>query len=190
MFGAVAAAAAGSVAACEAEEEGPELASMAIFSGNANPDLAALIAEHVGKPLGSATVGRFPDGEVSVSVHENGENGPRGRPGLRLRLSWRGVSACCGPRCSLRLDGPTLRRSASSPRVASEAANLCPPFARLPPFGPAVRGKDIYIIQPTCPPHVNEYLVELLLVSCVGTGVVSPPSSNAAACSPGRLRRP
>lgn len=79
MFGAVAAAAVGSVAACEEEEENPELASMAIFSGNANPDLAALIAQHVGKPLGSATVGRFPDGEVSVSVHENGENGPLGR---------------------------------------------------------------------------------------------------------------
>lgn len=60
------------VASCESKYK-PEYDTMTIFSGNANPDLAAEIATHIGKPLGSVTVGRFPDGEVSVSVHENGE---------------------------------------------------------------------------------------------------------------------
>ncbi len=27
-----------------------------------------------------------------------------------------------------------------------------------------VRGKEVYIIQPTCPPGVNDHLVELLLI--------------------------
>lgn len=27
-----------------------------------------------------------------------------------------------------------------------------------------VRGKDVYLIQPTCPPGVNDHLVELLLM--------------------------
>ena len=27
-----------------------------------------------------------------------------------------------------------------------------------------VRGQDVYLIQPTCPPNVNESLVELLLM--------------------------
>lgn len=70
---------------------------MKLFSGNANPKLAAEIAGQLGLNLGKITVSRFADGEVNVMVHEN------------------------------------------------------------------VRGKDVYIIQPTCSP-VNENLMELLLM--------------------------
>lgn len=41
-----------------------------IFSGNANPALAARIAERLGLPLGSANVSTFSDGEISVSISE------------------------------------------------------------------------------------------------------------------------
>ncbi len=70
---------------------------MKLFSGNANPKLAAEIAGQLGMNLGKITVSRFADGEVNVMVHEN------------------------------------------------------------------VRGKDVYIVQPTCSP-VNESLMELLLM--------------------------
>ena len=42
-----------------------------IFTGNANPALAKEICEHLGEPLGSATVNCFPDGETSVQINEN-----------------------------------------------------------------------------------------------------------------------
>ncbi|MFZ9510741.1 MAG: ribose-phosphate pyrophosphokinase-like domain-containing protein, partial [Burkholderiaceae bacterium] len=42
-----------------------------VFTGNANPALAAEIASHLGISLGSATVGRFSDGEVTVEVNQN-----------------------------------------------------------------------------------------------------------------------
>ncbi len=42
-----------------------------IFAGNANPQLAQDIAEHLHVPLGKATVGRFSDGEVAVEILEN-----------------------------------------------------------------------------------------------------------------------
>ncbi len=41
-----------------------------IFSGNSNPDLAEEIALIMGKPLGKSTVGKFSDGEISVSLWE------------------------------------------------------------------------------------------------------------------------
>jgi ribose-phosphate pyrophosphokinase len=68
-----------------------------IFSGNANPALAAEIAKHLDLRLGNITVGRFSDGEVNVQVNEH------------------------------------------------------------------IRGKDVYLVQPTLPP-VNESLMELLLM--------------------------
>jgi ribose-phosphate pyrophosphokinase len=71
--------------------------NLAIFSGNANPELAAEIAVYLGTSLGKITVSRFADGEVNCQVHDN------------------------------------------------------------------VRGKDVFIVQPTCPP-VNEHLMELLLM--------------------------
>ncbi len=44
---------------------------MMVFTGNANPDLANKIVNHLGLKLGDATVGRFSDGEVMVSINEN-----------------------------------------------------------------------------------------------------------------------
>ncbi|HTT02785.1 MAG TPA: ribose-phosphate pyrophosphokinase [Steroidobacteraceae bacterium] len=70
---------------------------MALFAGNANPQLAHEIARHLTTPLGRAYVGRFSDGEVNVELIEN------------------------------------------------------------------VRGRDVFIVQSTCPP-VNDHLMELLVM--------------------------
>ncbi len=71
---------------------------MMVFTGNANPELAKKVVEHLGLKLGDATVGRFSDGEVMISINEN------------------------------------------------------------------VRGKDVFLIQPTCYP-TNDNLMELLVAS-------------------------
>ena len=42
-----------------------------IFTGNANPDLAAKIAERLGKPLGDCRLERFPDGEIDVKINDD-----------------------------------------------------------------------------------------------------------------------
>ena len=42
-----------------------------IFTGNANPSMAAEIAQHLGISLGVAEVGRFSDGEVTVEIQQN-----------------------------------------------------------------------------------------------------------------------
>jgi ribose-phosphate pyrophosphokinase len=42
-----------------------------LFTGNANPGLAADIAKHLGTELGAARVGRFSDGEVTVEINQN-----------------------------------------------------------------------------------------------------------------------
>ncbi len=42
-----------------------------VFTGNANPALAAEIAANMGISLGQATVKRFSDGEVSVEIKQN-----------------------------------------------------------------------------------------------------------------------
>jgi len=71
--------------------------TIALFAGNANPQLAHEIARHLTTPLGRAYVGRFSDGEVNVELIEN------------------------------------------------------------------VRGRDVFIVQSTCPP-VNDHLMELLVM--------------------------
>jgi ribose-phosphate pyrophosphokinase len=71
--------------------------TMAVFTGNANPQLANDITRHLMVPLGRAQVSRFSDGEVTVEVLEN------------------------------------------------------------------VRGRDVFIVQPTCPP-ANDHLMELLVM--------------------------
>ena len=68
-----------------------------IFTGNANPDLAAEIARELGVPLGRALVSTFSDGEIAVNINET------------------------------------------------------------------VRGADVFVVQPTCPP-VNEHWMELLIM--------------------------
>ena len=42
-----------------------------VFTGNANPGMAAEIAQHLGTTLGAADVGRFSDGEVTVEIKQN-----------------------------------------------------------------------------------------------------------------------
>jgi ribose-phosphate pyrophosphokinase len=43
----------------------------AIFSGNAHPELAQSLCQHLGQPLGDAKVERFADGEVYVEINQN-----------------------------------------------------------------------------------------------------------------------
>ena len=45
--------------------------TMAVFAGNANPQLAQDIARHLMVPLGRSSVGRFSDGETTVELLEN-----------------------------------------------------------------------------------------------------------------------
>ncbi len=71
---------------------------MTVFTGNANPQLARQIVQHLGLPLGNADVTKFSDGEIKVEIREN------------------------------------------------------------------VRGKDVFIIQPTCSP-TNDSIMELLILS-------------------------
>lgn len=47
------------------------MANMMLFSGNANPALAAKMADILDIPLGKADVGKFSDGEISVEIEEN-----------------------------------------------------------------------------------------------------------------------
>ena len=42
-----------------------------VFTGNANPELAKKIAQHLDMPLGIASVSEFSDGEISVEIGEN-----------------------------------------------------------------------------------------------------------------------
>ncbi len=70
---------------------------LAIFSGNANPELADNICKDLKVKLQDALVGRFSEGEIRVKINEN------------------------------------------------------------------VRGKDVFIVQPTCPPS-NDNLMELLIM--------------------------
>jgi ribose-phosphate pyrophosphokinase len=44
---------------------------MTVFTGNANPALAAAVVRRLGIPLGKAVVGRFSDGEVMVEIMEH-----------------------------------------------------------------------------------------------------------------------
>ena len=68
---------------------------LTLLSGSAHPELSQRIAAMLDSPLCSAQVGRFPDGEIDVKVHED------------------------------------------------------------------IRGRDVFVLQPTCPP-VNENIMELL----------------------------
>ncbi|MCP5420569.1 MAG: ribose-phosphate pyrophosphokinase [Gammaproteobacteria bacterium] len=68
-----------------------------VFAGNAHPQLALAITQHLDLPLGQVVVGRFSDGEVMVELMEN------------------------------------------------------------------VRGKDVFLVQPTCMP-TNDHIMELLVM--------------------------
>ncbi len=47
------------------------LNNLKVFTGNANPDLAHKICDHLKIPLGDAYVGRFPDGEIDLKIDED-----------------------------------------------------------------------------------------------------------------------
>lgn len=50
---------------------GADEGTLRIFSGNANPELAAKIAHHLGRPLGKIHCTRFADGEIRVKIEES-----------------------------------------------------------------------------------------------------------------------
>lgn len=47
------------------------MAEIVLFSGNASPELASAITQHLRLPLGKALIGRFSDGEIRVEINEN-----------------------------------------------------------------------------------------------------------------------
>lgn len=47
------------------------MSNLMIFAGNANPDLASKVVEHLSLPLGKAIVSRFSDGEIRAEILEN-----------------------------------------------------------------------------------------------------------------------
>ena len=47
------------------------MTDLMVFSGNANPDLAKKIVDHLGMSLGEASVSQFSDGEIAVELHTN-----------------------------------------------------------------------------------------------------------------------
>ena len=47
------------------------MTDLMVFTGNANPDLAKKIVEHLGMTLGEASVDQFSDGEIAVELHVN-----------------------------------------------------------------------------------------------------------------------
>lgn len=53
------------------KEENRLIAPLKLFTGNAHPALAKEIAGVLKTPVGQASVGRFPDGEVEVKITEN-----------------------------------------------------------------------------------------------------------------------
>ena len=50
--------------------QAPHTPDFMVFTGNANPAMAADIASHLNISLGAATVGRFSDGEVTVEINQ------------------------------------------------------------------------------------------------------------------------
>ncbi len=50
---------------------GEAFSNMKLFAGNSHPELAQEIADHLGVELGKATVTKFSDGEISVSIWES-----------------------------------------------------------------------------------------------------------------------
>lgn len=47
------------------------MTDLMVFTGNANPELAKRIVEHLGMPLGDVSVSQFSDGEIAVELNVN-----------------------------------------------------------------------------------------------------------------------
>ena len=66
----------GAIRLKQAQRSGSDRAAMQnrqlkLFTGSAHPQLALEIAEHIGSPLGRASLKRFSDTEVSFQIGEN-----------------------------------------------------------------------------------------------------------------------
>lgn len=83
------------------------MSTMALFSGNANPDLAHRTSEKLGIPLGKAKVAKFSDGEVMVEIQEN----VRGRDAYILQST---CAPCNDNLMELMTLADALRRSSAS----------------------------------------------------------------------------
>lgn len=55
----------------QSDNRSEEVADLMVFTGNANPELAAKVTAHLGIPLGDITVDKFSDGEIMVELNEN-----------------------------------------------------------------------------------------------------------------------
>ncbi len=53
------------------KEKRKSMETLALFSGNSNPELAQKVADYLAQPLGSAKLNRFSDGEIQVEINEN-----------------------------------------------------------------------------------------------------------------------
>ncbi|MBV1870459.1 MAG: ribose-phosphate pyrophosphokinase [Gammaproteobacteria bacterium] len=47
------------------------MSKLVVFTGNANPELAQKVADHLHLPMGKAATSKFSDGEISVQINEN-----------------------------------------------------------------------------------------------------------------------
>lgn len=47
------------------------MSELMVFTGNANPELANMIVDRLGIPMGDATVSKFSDGEINIELNEN-----------------------------------------------------------------------------------------------------------------------
>src|SRR6266699_2110848 len=55
-------------AAIQQVGETEEIPDLGIYCGSATPELARLVAERLGRPLGRRDLNRFPDGESHVQI--------------------------------------------------------------------------------------------------------------------------
>lgn len=116
---------------------------------HARQQLAEEIARGLGTRLGEVSIKGYADGEIGIQVCES-------------------VRCCC---CCLteRLDSFRAPSRVLLPPLISTSLvcsfpHLFGAAASLPQIQESVRGQDCYIVQPTCPPRVNDALMQLLLL--------------------------
>lgn len=107
--------------------------------------LSQEIAAYLGLELGQIKIKRFADGEIYVQVR----GGESRKVGLAGRL-------CMG---HMSLAPPPSAPTCSPPDAPLSARRPCP----LPQVQESIRGCDVFLVQPSCPP-VNDNLMELLVM--------------------------
>ena len=129
------------------------LENMRLFTGNANPDLASDISEAIGVKLSNMTVTKFADGEVSAA-----------RLASRRCVFSPSFAHPTLPSSSLAARARPLATAAADAAAAAAAAAAHTHTTQVNiKVHDSVRGKDVYVIQPTCIP-VNDNLMELFLM--------------------------